>query len=223
MRPPTRPSRPADALYAAAAAAGYAPSIHNTQPWRWRLTGDVLELYVDRSRFLEVTDPDARLATLSCGTALHHARTALAAQGWHGVTERLPDPADPDHVARMCIEGPVAIEPHTLRLAQMIRERHTDRRPVTGAPPGHGGLAGDRRGGRSRSHPAAPASAGSGVRPGRRHQPRPGCRSRRSRMAGRNGPVDRRGPCRRPGCPRRGDPAVGAADHGSRARLRPRG
>jgi nitroreductase len=126
---------PADALYAAAAAAGYAPSIHNTQPWRWRLTGDVIDLYMDRARVLEVTDPDARLATLSCGTALHHARTALAAQGWHGVAERLPDSADPDHVARMCIEGPGPIEPHTLFLAQMIRERHTDRRPVTGAPP----------------------------------------------------------------------------------------
>jgi hypothetical protein len=94
----------------------------------------VLDLYVDRSRLLEVTDPDARLATLSCGTALHHARTALAAQGWHGVTERLPDPADPDHVARLCIEGPAAVEPHTVLLAQAVRERHTDRRPVTGAP-----------------------------------------------------------------------------------------
>jgi nitroreductase len=124
----------ADALYAAATAAGYAPSIHNTQPWRWRLAGDVLDLYADRSRVLGVTDPDSRLATLSCGTALHHARIALAAQGWHAVVERLPDPADPDHLARVRIDGPGSIEPYTIRLAQSIRQRHTDRRPATGAP-----------------------------------------------------------------------------------------
>lgn len=123
-----------DALYAAATAAGYAPSIHNTQPWRWRLAGDVLDLYADRSRVLGVTDPDSRLATQSCGAALHHARIALAAQGWHAVVERLPDPAEPDHLARVRIDGPGSIEPYMLRLAHSIRERHTDRRPATGAP-----------------------------------------------------------------------------------------
>ena len=70
------------ALTEAATTAGHAPSIHNTQPWRWRLTADQMDLYVERSRVLEVTDPDTRLATLSCGAALHHARVGLAARGW---------------------------------------------------------------------------------------------------------------------------------------------
>src|SRR6476469_370705 len=82
------------ALTEAATAAGYAPSIHNTQPWRWRLAGHTLELFTDRSRVLAVTDPDARLATLSCGVALHHARMSLAAQGWQATTTRMPEPAD---------------------------------------------------------------------------------------------------------------------------------
>ena len=37
-----------------------APSVHNTQPWRWRIdTADgVVELYADRGRQLSATDPD---------------------------------------------------------------------------------------------------------------------------------------------------------------------
>ncbi|WP_030434769.1 hypothetical protein [Actinoplanes subtropicus] len=57
----------AEALVAAAEAAGYAPSIGNTQPWRWRLTGDTLDLHLVRSRMRRVSDLDGRLATVSCG------------------------------------------------------------------------------------------------------------------------------------------------------------
>ena len=110
---PTEPqTRPTDAqvvsqaLTEAATAAGYAPSIHNTQPWRWRLTADHMDLYVERSRVLEVTDPDARLATLSCGAALHHARVSLAAQGWRATVARMPDRGDPDHLAQLRVDGP---------------------------------------------------------------------------------------------------------------------
>jgi nitroreductase len=124
----------ADALYAAATAAGYAPSIHNTQPWRWRLTDDVLDLYAVPSRLLEVTDPDARLATLSCGSALHHARIALAAQGRQVIVQRLPEPGDPTHLARVRVDGQDAADADVVRLARAIKERHTDRRPATGAP-----------------------------------------------------------------------------------------
>ncbi len=122
------------ALANAAALAGYAPSIHNSQPWRWRVSDRVLDLYSVHSRQLAITDPDGRLAVLSCGTALHHARTALAAEGHTTRTMRLPDPADPSHLARVEVieRGPVTAE--AVRLVQTIRVRHTDRRPVTGPP-----------------------------------------------------------------------------------------
>jgi nitroreductase len=124
------------ALYKAAAAAGHAPSIHNTQPWRWRLSGDTMDLFAERSRMLDVTDPDGRLAILSCGTALHHARLALAAHGWRAAVTRLPDSADPDHLARLSVEGPAPIGADTERRAQNIRLRHTERGPATGDPIG---------------------------------------------------------------------------------------
>jgi nitroreductase len=121
------------ALTEAATLASYAPSIHNTQPWRWRLSPDTLDLHLARDRVLEVSDPDARLATLSCGAGLHHARISLAAQGFHATVARLPDPADPDHLARLQIDGPVPVDPKAVRRAQTILLRRTDRGPVTGA------------------------------------------------------------------------------------------
>ena len=126
----------AEVLYKAAAAAGHAPSIHNTQPWRWRLAGEDMDLFTEPSRMLEVTDPDGRLAIMSCGAALHHARIAIAAHGWRATVTRLPDPADAGHLARLRIDGPAPIGRDTEVRAQNIRLRRTERRPVTGLPVG---------------------------------------------------------------------------------------
>jgi nitroreductase len=122
------------ALTEAATTAGYAPSIHNTQPWRWRLTDNALDLYTERSRVLDVTDPEARLATLSCGVALHHARLSLAAQGWHVTVARLPKSTELHHLAHLRVDGRAPVDPSAARHLRTIPLRHTDRRPVTGAP-----------------------------------------------------------------------------------------
>jgi nitroreductase len=124
----------ARALSAAATAAGHAPSIHNTQPWRWRLSSNELSLYLDHSRALDVTDPDSRLAVLSCGAALHHALVSVAADGWHAVLERMPDPAHPDHLARLRLDHRIPVAPAAMRHLQTIGLRHTDRRPAASAP-----------------------------------------------------------------------------------------
>jgi len=50
-----------------------APSVHNTQPWTWRvLDSTTIELYADRTRQLPATDPLGRDLAISCGAALHH-------------------------------------------------------------------------------------------------------------------------------------------------------
>jgi nitroreductase len=122
------------ALAQAARAAGFAPSIHNTQPWRWRVDGSTTELRAERSRQLAVTDPAGRMLTVSCGTALHHVRLALAAEGWAAEVRRLPDEADPDLLARLTLTGRTEVTPEALRLLQTVRIRHTDRRPVFDTP-----------------------------------------------------------------------------------------
>ena len=92
-------------LTQAATTAARAPSIHNTQPWRWRIHGTVADLYADRGRWLRVGDPDRRMLTISCGAALHHARVALAATGAAIEVDLLPTASDNDHLARITVTG----------------------------------------------------------------------------------------------------------------------
>jgi nitroreductase len=115
-------------LEQAAQASLYAPSVFNTQPWTWRITGDTLDLYADQSRKLDTTDPEGRLLIVSCGVALHHARTALAAAGWSATVERLPEDAPPELLARIRLGEEVPPDPQAQRAAAAIPLRRTDRR-----------------------------------------------------------------------------------------------
>ncbi|MEU1398250.1 nitroreductase [Micromonospora zamorensis] len=122
------------ALAEAAATAGHAPSVHNTQPWRWRVLPDALELRSVADRQLAATDPEGRLLAISCGTALHHARLALAAEGWRAVVERLPDPGDSELLARLTDLSQTKADPDAMHMVQCMQVRHTDRRPVSDEP-----------------------------------------------------------------------------------------
>lgn len=105
-----------------------APSVFNTQPWRWRVTAGTLDLYADRERQLAVADPDGRLLTLSCGAALHHVRVALAAAGYRTAVTRFPEPGNPDLLARVRITGEQQPNPREIALNGAIPVRRTDRR-----------------------------------------------------------------------------------------------
>jgi hypothetical protein len=76
------------------------------------------------------TDPDGRMLAISCGAALHHARTSLTAQGYRTIVLPYPDPSHPDHLAHLSIAGRTPITAAALRLYQAIALRRTDRRPV---------------------------------------------------------------------------------------------
>jgi len=88
-----------DTAEAVLAVAVRAPSIHNTQPWAWRLDNGELTLLADRSRQLEVADPDGHSLLISCGAALHLTDVALRADGWQIETTLMPDPSDRDALA----------------------------------------------------------------------------------------------------------------------------
>ncbi len=118
-------------LRVAAQVALRAPSILNTQPWQWTVTDGFLRLHADRSRQLHVTDPDARLLTVSCGAALHHARLALAVAGWQPDIEVLPTPKCPDLLAIVHLVGRHTATAGERTEYEAISRRHTDRRAFT--------------------------------------------------------------------------------------------
>src|SRR3569833_143046 len=119
---------------AAATAARWAPSVLNTQPWRWRVHPDRLELFAEPSRQLSVTDPDGRLLILSCGTVLHQACVALAAQGWTARVIRTPSTWTTGPLAVLHGFEQTAITPTARQQEQAMRTRYTDRRPVSDRP-----------------------------------------------------------------------------------------
>lgn len=90
-------------LRAVLAMATQAPSVHNSQPWHWRVGARSLHLYADPGR-LPGTDSDRPSLLVSCGSSLHHCAVALAAMGWRPTVRRLPDPADPAHLADLTVE-----------------------------------------------------------------------------------------------------------------------
>jgi nitroreductase len=104
-----------------------APSLHNSQPWKWRYDDHVVELYANFKRWLPATDTATRDLVLSCGAALHHLRLALAAAGIAASVDRRTRPGALDHLATLRLQkGPAAQA--VLRMAAMINRRRTDRR-----------------------------------------------------------------------------------------------
>jgi nitroreductase len=113
----------------ALAVAVWAPSIHNTQPWAWRLDRDGLSLRADRSRQLAVADPDGHSLLVSCGAALYLTELALRAAGWLIDTELLPDRLDRDVLARFRPVGRAEPDERTLAAVVAALRRRSDRRP----------------------------------------------------------------------------------------------
>ena len=81
-----------DVIKGAVELAVRAPSLHNSQPWRWVADGGVLELFADPTRIGHSTDSTGREVLISCGAVLDHLRVAMAAAGWEASVERLPNP-----------------------------------------------------------------------------------------------------------------------------------
>jgi nitroreductase len=110
-----------------------APSVHNTQPWAWQISGTTLELWADRDRSLPVSDPLGRNLVISCGAALHHAVVAAEALGAAATIGHLPDGPDSDFLARIELTPSNPTADARARLSLLTRRR-TDRRRFTSWP-----------------------------------------------------------------------------------------
>ncbi|WNG89762.1 NAD(P)H nitroreductase [Mycobacterium sp. ITM-2016-00317] len=110
-----------------------APSLHNSQPWRWAITDAGVDLFADPQRLLRTADASGREALISCGAALDHFRVAMAAAGWQTHVQRFPDPDNTCHLARIEFSATADAEDHRRR-ADAILLRRSDRLAMA-APP----------------------------------------------------------------------------------------
>lgn len=120
------------------ATAGRAPSVHNTQPWRFRLVGNAVELRADPRRRLPRADPAGREMVISCGAALFGLRLAVRGLGYHPAVQLLADPRRPDVLARVGLGVPAPMSSNERALLAATTRRYTHRGAFTSdqLPPG---------------------------------------------------------------------------------------
>jgi hypothetical protein len=121
------PALSLEQLHEVVALAALAPSVHNTQPWRFAWDGAALTVLEDPTRALPVLDPRGRERVLSCGAAIEHAVLAFADLGRHCDVELLPDRAAPDLLARLVPGAPESAGTAEQALVAAIPRRYTDR------------------------------------------------------------------------------------------------
>jgi len=104
-----------------------APSLHNTQPWRFEWNGFAFDLYADTTRGLTASDPDGRELVISCGAALYNLRLALRKLGYDAHVTLLPSHAQRRLLARVAATEGAPASPAERRAYAGLSRRHTHR------------------------------------------------------------------------------------------------
>ncbi|TCO44031.1 nitroreductase family protein [Kribbella antiqua] len=115
-------------------AAGQAPSMHNTQPWRFEIDGPVIDVLLDTDRTLPVADPANRLVRVGLGAAAFNLRVAAAMLGHETTLAIDPDPAVPDVVVRIFLSSRNTPVAGLSSLYGELGRRFTYRGPMVDAP-----------------------------------------------------------------------------------------
>jgi len=122
--------------------AARAPSLHNTQPWRFEVGERAIELYADARRQLR-EDPAGREMLISCGAALFGLRLGIRSLGYQPELDPLgyrpegrsvPPPARPRPLARVRVGRADPVTPEERTLLQAVPHRHTHRGPFEPGP-----------------------------------------------------------------------------------------
>jgi nitroreductase len=112
-------------------AAVLAPSLYNTQPWRFAVGPSNVRVYRDLDRWVEAEDPRRAGLYLSLGAAVLNLRVAAAELGQLAHVTLLPEPSDADCVARLSLATGLGTDPELAALYPYVVRRHTNRTPFT--------------------------------------------------------------------------------------------
>lgn len=113
-----------------------APSAHNTQPARWRLNGESIEVHADLSRRLPVGDPKDRDLEVSCGAAVEGTVLALAARGFGTEVTLLDAPAETGLRPISRVTPKTIADAEDAELAAEVSKRLTHRAGFAPSPKG---------------------------------------------------------------------------------------
>jgi hypothetical protein len=110
-----------------AAAGLQAPSVHNTQPWRFYHGDREFTIVANNERQLRVADPRGREMMISCGAALFNVRVAVRYLNFVPKVRVLPDPDLPNVVARVTWDQQVPSLEYERQVFAQIARRRTHR------------------------------------------------------------------------------------------------
>jgi nitroreductase len=110
-------------------AASLAPSLHNTQPWRFRMGANSVMVYRDLARWLVAEDPRQQAMYVSLGAAILNLRVAAAELGRLAHVSLLPACGDGDLVAEVHLGAGLGVDPELAHLFTYLARRRTNRQP----------------------------------------------------------------------------------------------
>src|SRR5215467_11038619 len=124
---PSRTRRiPAGMVTAMLATAARAPSVHNTQPWRFAVGPHAIDLYADPARKLRY-DRAGREMLISCGAALFGLRLAVRELGYLPAVSLFPEPSRVGLLARVTLGPQAPLTALERRMLAALPHRHTHR------------------------------------------------------------------------------------------------
>ncbi len=107
-----------------------APSSHNSQPWKFNVSGNEIRLYADKTRWLKVADADQRELHISLGCALENLLVAAKHFGYSYNVTYFPGEEDLVAVVKLApSQAPGGSLSRDPGLFNAILTRHTNRKP----------------------------------------------------------------------------------------------
>lgn len=112
-----------------------APSAHNTQPWKFKVTENSVDVYIDWSRHLTVSDPTERQLYVSLGCAIENGVVAAEYAGFEVRVAYFPKGEGKDlPAASLVLSQSTKKSFDTAKLFKAIWVRRNDRSRYDGAP-----------------------------------------------------------------------------------------